>query len=139
MRRDADVISIAEALRLLKEHSADNLGCGNPEKIVAAAEERLGIRFPDSYRRFLLEVGYAEVFGDEIFSIYDQPDDVPCLGVVQQNVKSPLLERGYLRFLSTDIDGTFLIKVSDGTVFLNDDSTPVAESFEHLIEKLLTS
>lgn len=132
------MITIDEALDLLREHSADNLGEGESEEAIARAEAKLGIRFPDSYRRFLREVGYAEVYGDEIYSTYDDvPDDMPCLGIVQQNIKSPLLSKGFLAFLTTDIDGEFFIRIEDGTIYLRDVSNKVADSFEELIEKLL--
>ncbi len=69
--------------------------------------------------------------------IYDGLPDMSCPGIVQQNFGSADLEQGYLAFLSTDIDGTFLIKIDDGTIYLCDPSNRVEDSFEELIEKLL--
>ena len=122
---------------LLRKHSADNIGKGTPEDEVAKVEEKLGVRFPSSYRRFLLEIGYAEVYGDEVYSIYDEPDDMACLGIVQQNVLSPLLAQGFLAVLSTDIDGTYLLKLEDGSVYLNDPESKVADSFEDILRILI--
>lgn len=130
--------TIDEALQLLRDHSGDAVGDGESEESIAKAEAALGIKFPSSYRRFLQDLGYAEMFGDEIYSIYEEPVDSACLGIVQQNAGTLLLRQGYLAFLSTDVDGTFLLKLTDGSVFLNDPEVKVADSFEDLIEKLLT-
>ena len=79
------MIDINDVFEKLKKHSEDNLGEAYSNEAVLKAETKLGITFPESYRKFLLEVGYAEIFGDEIYSIYDIADGVDCLGIVQQN------------------------------------------------------
>ena len=112
--------TIDEALRLLRDHSGEAIGEGEPAESIAKAEAALGINFPSSYRRFLQDLGYAEVFGEEIYSIYEEPIDSVCLGIVQQNAGTPLLRQGYLAFLSTDVDGTFLMKLANGSAYLND-------------------
>ena len=38
-----------------------------PESLVARAETALGLTFPPSYRRFLLEMGCGDINGLEIF------------------------------------------------------------------------
>jgi antitoxin YobK len=40
--------------------------------VVATAEKRLGVRFPPSYRRFLLEFGCGNVGSQEIYGLIDQ-------------------------------------------------------------------
>jgi len=131
------VPTIDDALRVLREHSASNLGDGETEAVIAAAEEALGCRIPESYRRFLGELGYAEVHGDELYSIYDVPPDHACLGIVHQNAGEQHLSDGYLAFLSTDIDGLFMFRLSDGSVYLNGPDQRVAESFEALVVSLV--
>ena len=41
------------------------------ERLIAAAEGRLGVTFPPSYRRFLLELGAGELAGQEFFGVID--------------------------------------------------------------------
>ena len=130
-------MTIEAALDRIREHSADTMGDGESEEVISNAEAVLGVRFPEPYRRFLQEIGYAELFGDEIYSVYDEPEDSSCLGVVQQNLGTEHLSQGYLAFLSTDIDGMFLMNIENGTIHQNSPNNEVADSFETLIEKLL--
>jgi hypothetical protein len=41
------------------------------EKLVAAAEKALGLKFPPTYRRFLLELGAGSFGGAEIYGVID--------------------------------------------------------------------
>jgi len=49
------------------------------EKLVEAAERALGVRFPPSYRRFLLDFGAGSFDGHEIYGVLD--DDFESSGV----------------------------------------------------------
>ena len=129
-------MEIGDALELLKAHTGENISDGEPESSIADAEAKLGIKFPSSYRLFLEKLGYAEIHGDEIYSIYED-DDASCLGIVQQNMASSLLTQGFLAVLSTDIDGTFYLNLNDGSAYLNGPDSRIADSFEELIYKLL--
>ncbi|TBN06577.1 hypothetical protein EYD45_01445 [Hyunsoonleella flava] len=100
----------------LKQHSADNLGQGTDENLILQLEAVLDIKIPDQFRVYLLEVGYAEIFGDEIYSIYEVPDLIPCNGLHWMNKDNPHISRGFLEFFSNDIDGTFYINCSTGQV-----------------------
>jgi hypothetical protein len=60
------------ASELIRQHpeAADFVGpC--PAKLIAQAEARLGLRFPDSYRRFLREYGAGNLAGVEIYGVID--------------------------------------------------------------------
>lgn len=103
----------------LKKHAEDNLGSGTEESLIKALESDLNINLPKEYRDFLLEIGYAEIFGDEIYSIYDVPDEIPCKGLSWMNKKNEFLSDGYLEFFSNDLDGVFYLKLNSGEVFLN--------------------
>jgi len=41
------------------------------EYLVSVAEEELGLRFPPSYRQFLLEYGCGDIRGTEIYGVID--------------------------------------------------------------------
>jgi len=43
-----------------------------PESLVIRAEEALGLRFPPSYREFLLELGSGDVAGFEVYGLVDE-------------------------------------------------------------------
>jgi hypothetical protein len=40
------------------------------ERLIGIAEKMIGHRFPNSYKDFLREFGYAVIFGEEIYSLY---------------------------------------------------------------------
>ena len=71
------------ALEIIKRNpaKADFVG-PRPEKIVAAAEERLGLKFPQTYRHFLLSLG-AGNFGSEEF-----------YGVIHENFENASVPNG---------------------------------------------
>jgi hypothetical protein len=43
-----------------------------PEALVAKGEAALGVRFPPSYRQFLLELGCGNVAGFEVYGLVDE-------------------------------------------------------------------
>lgn len=63
---------IAEA-----ENSVDfsDYGEGISEEWILKAEERLGFNLPNSYKWWLRNYSGGEIFGEEIFSIYEQDFD----------------------------------------------------------------
>lgn len=125
------------ALEILKNHSIDNIGEGTTEDKIVELEEKLNIQIPIEYRKFLREIGYAEIFGDEIYSIYDL-DDTPCLGIYFQNRNSKELENGFLKFFSNDIDGEFYINLNNGEVYLNSIENSFAKSFNEFLITLIS-
>ncbi|KGX83104.1 SMI1/KNR4 family protein [Pontibacillus marinus] len=50
-------------------------GDGVAEEWIIKAEERLGFKLPNSYKWWLRKYGGGEIYGDEIFSIYEQDFD----------------------------------------------------------------
>ncbi len=60
-------------LRLVEEHDdeADFVG-PREESLIEAAEQALGLRFPPTYRRFLLELGTGGFDGEEIYGIISE-------------------------------------------------------------------
>lgn len=124
-------------LERIKEHSEDNIGSGTKESVIKALESSLKISLPKEYRNYLLEIGYAEIFGDEIYSIYEVPDEIPCKGLSWMNKENEFLLDGYLKFFSNDIDGAFYLKLDSGEVFLNSKEKFFADSFKTFINKLL--
>jgi hypothetical protein len=43
-----------------------------PESLVASAEAALGLRFPPSYRQFLLELGAGDIGGFEVYGVVNE-------------------------------------------------------------------
>lgn len=121
----------------LKEHSEENLGNGSEESLIQKLEAELNIKFPIEFRFFLKKMGYAEIYGNEIYSIYEIPDTTPCNGLDWMNKHNPYLSKGFIEFFSNDIDGTFYINQDSGKIYLNSDSNFFAESFSKFIEKIL--
>jgi len=125
------------SLDLLKEHSSDNLGNGTSEDEIKNLEESLNIQLPQEYKDFLIEIGYAEIFGDEIYSIYEIPDTIVCKGLHWTNTHNELLSDGFIEFFSNDIDGTFYIESKTGKVFQNDKASEYAKSFNDFLNQII--
>ena len=121
----------------IREHSADNIGDGTDEAHIQSLESAWGVKLPDQYRQYLLKIGYAELFGDEIASIYAVPDELPCLGLHWINKDNEFFAEGMIRFFSSDIDGIFYIDVADGKVYLNSKELLYANSFVEFINRYL--
>lgn len=121
----------------LIEHSSDNLGNGTEEALVEKLEKALEIKLPSLYRQFILEIGYAEIFGDEVYSIYAVPDELPCNGLHFMNVQNEELKNGFIEFFSNDIDGVFYIHSTTGKVYLNATDNEIAKSFVEFYNKIL--
>jgi antitoxin YobK len=64
-----------EALMLLEDHLDEADFEPQPEERVERAERRLGIRFPPTYRRFLLELGAGGVGSEEIYGLINDDFD----------------------------------------------------------------
>lgn len=52
-----------------------DFGNGVSEDWISKAEERLGFRLPPSYKWWLKNYGGGEIYGEEIFSIYEEDFD----------------------------------------------------------------
>jgi len=57
-----------------------NYGDGISEEWIMKAEERLGFHLPNSYKWWLRNYGGGEIYGEEIFSIYEQDFDAAVGG-----------------------------------------------------------
>lgn len=126
-----------QVLTQLKEHSRDTLGSGTEESKIQSLELDLNIKLPAEFRNYLLEIGYAEISGDEIYSIYEVPDKFPYQGLHWNNIDNPMLSHGYLEFFSNDTDGVFYLNLTSGEIFINDIDSWFADSFSSFIKRLL--
>jgi antitoxin YobK len=64
------------AAKLIRENAEDSLLSGpKPEELVAKAEAKLGVTFPLTYRRFLLEFGGGPFAGSAFFGVFDDDFD----------------------------------------------------------------
>lgn len=73
------MLEYEEALALIAEHLDGADFEAQPEDRVSRAENELGLRFPPSYRRFLLELGAGGIGSEEIYGLVndDFEDDRP--------------------------------------------------------------
>lgn len=60
-----------QALRMIDRSGEGDFTGPIPQQIVEEAEELLGVRFPPSYRQFLLKLGCGDVAGAEFYGIVD--------------------------------------------------------------------
>ena len=104
---------------MIAEHSAENILDGVDEERVQAAETELGIKFPNEYREYLLRFNYAEIFGDPLFGCHDDEGFSWC-DVVNINKGSEHLAKGFLAFISTDIDGTLYFNLSGQEIYIDE-------------------
>ncbi len=130
-------MNIHDVLNKLKEHSQDNIGEGTEESVIAKLESALAIKLPQEFRQYLKEIGYAEIHGDEIYSVYEVPDEIACKGLHWMNKDNELLKEGLIEFFSNDIEGTFYIHKDSGMVFLNGNEDIYAESFSEFVNKMV--
>jgi len=121
----------------LKKHSIENIGNGTSDVKIQLLENSLNIKLPKEYRNFIEKIGYAEIYGDEIYSIYEVPDKIACNGLHWMNIRNEYLQDGYIEFFSNDIDGVFFIKTESGQVFLNGKENLFANTFSEFVDKLL--
>ena len=121
----------------LKAHSVDNLGSGTEESLILQLEKSWGLNLPKEFRMFLKEIGYAEIYGDEIYSIYEVPDELACNGLHWMNKDNEELKKGFIEFYSNDIDGSFYIHNETGKIYLNSTTNEFANSFVKFIDNLL--
>lgn len=125
------------SIDMIAEHSAQNIFDGVNEERVQSAEAELGIKFPDEYREYLLRFNYAEIFGDPIFGCHDDEGFSWC-DVVNLNKGSEHLAKGFLAFISTDIDGTLYFSLSEAEIYNDMLEEPVAKNFSALIKNMLS-
>ncbi|MFI2857644.1 SMI1/KNR4 family protein [Paenibacillus sp. JSM ZJ436] len=70
-------------------------GEGISEEWIIKAEERLGFSLPDSYKWWLRNYGGGEIYGEEIFSIYEQDFDTVVGGDVVYNYELNMKNKNY--------------------------------------------
>jgi hypothetical protein len=64
--------ALDQALSLIEQHPDRSYFRGpRDENVVGAAEDRLGLRFPDAYRRFVLRMGAGSFGAAEFYGVID--------------------------------------------------------------------
>ncbi len=63
------VQNYTEARKLIEGAGGGDFDGAKPEALVAKAESVLDLRFPPSYRRFLLEMGSGDINGFEVYGL----------------------------------------------------------------------
>lgn len=123
------------------------LGVGVADEWIEAAEARLDIKFPPSYIWWLKNYCGGEIYGEEVYSIYEVDFDEVVGGdivyVNELNREGGHTTNEVLVIHSTDIDGTYFFKLTEKDasgeypVYLNSYQHKYADTFvEFLIEKI---
>ncbi|WP_063255399.1 SMI1/KNR4 family protein [Neobacillus niacini] len=72
-----------------------DFGDGISEEWITKAEERLGFELPNSYKWWLINYGGGEIYGEEIFSIYEQDFDTVVGGDIVYNYELNIKNKNY--------------------------------------------
>jgi antitoxin YobK len=70
-------------------------GDGISEEWIIKAENRLGFELPNSYKWWLRNYGGGEIYGEEIFSIYEQDFDTVVGGDLVYNYELNMKDKNY--------------------------------------------
>jgi len=70
-------------------------GDGISEEWIIKAEERLCFKFPNSYKWWLRNYGGGEIYGEEIFSVYEQDFDTVVGGDIVYNYELNMRNKNY--------------------------------------------
>jgi len=105
-----------EAVELIDKAGGGDFEGVKPESLVSKAETALGIKFPPSYRRFLLEMGCGDISGVEVFGLINDNFEK---STVPNGIWLTLNERG-----SIGLDPAYVIvgDGGDGTYYALDTS-----------------
>ena len=92
---------------ILENHDQDSASDGTSETWIQKFENEFKINLPTEYRNFLKEINGCEIFGDEVYSIYETEEELPSGDLFYMNRRNSLLDEGLLEVFSNDIDGIF--------------------------------
>jgi antitoxin YobK len=87
------------ARELIAKAGGGDFAGPKPESLVARAEAALGLRFPPSYRQFLLDLGAGDIGGFEVYGlIHDDFEDarVPDAIALTLDARRSGLDRRYV-------------------------------------------
>jgi len=82
-----------KAIELIDQAGGGDFEGAKSESLVSKAEAVLGIKFPPSYRRFLLEMGCGDISGVEVFGLINDNFEK---STVPNGIWLTLNERGWL-------------------------------------------
>lgn len=103
-----------KARELIEEAGGGDFEGAKPEALVSKAEAALGVKFPPTYRRFLLELGCGDINGVEVF------------GLINDNFEKSTVPNGVWLTLnerrSIDLDPAYVVvgECGDGTYYALD-------------------
>ncbi len=90
-----------ELRELIEEHRQfvdfASYGEGTSPEWIKTREKELGVEFPPSYVWWLANYGGGEIFGEEVYSVYELPlSDINGCDIASINLKQGALARGRL-------------------------------------------
>ena len=120
-------------------------GDGVSEKWIMEAENRLGFSLPHSYKWWLRHYGGGEIYGEEIFSIYEQDFDMAVGGDIVYNYELNTKRKNYSEdkvLICETNDDVFYFDLSKGDdkgelpiYSLNNDGEKYANDFIDFLKK----
>lgn len=120
-----------EEIEKIIEEAEDDIDfrCGVSEKWIQLAEERLSIILPESYKWWLRNYGGGEIYGEEIYGIYEQDFDTVAGGDIvymhELNQKQNIYPSNAL-LIGRGIDQVFYFNLS---IVPEDGEYPIYEFF----------
>ena len=120
-----------EIKKMIEEAGEDiiDFRYGVSEKWIQLAEERLNIRFPESYKWWLRNYGGGGIYGEEIYGIYEQDFDTVVGGDIvymhEINKKHPIYPSNAL-VIGRGIDQVFYFNLA---IVPEDGEYPIYEFF----------
>lgn len=119
-------------IETLKDHS-EELGEGIDFVRIKDLEARLDITLPEDFKDYLLNLNYAELFGDPIYGINPEND---LIDLYSNNKDKEHFNNGFLEFFANDLDGLVYLRPDTGSVYI-DFKEPAAKSFTEFVERVL--
>jgi hypothetical protein len=120
---------LSEAINLIGENaSIAHFSGPKPEELVKGAEELLGLKFPPTYRAFLLHLGAGSIAGAEFYGIAKgglmTPKVPNAIWLTMDERRSTQLPTSFVVVSDTGDGGYYVIDVSQKTP---DGDSPVIE------------
>jgi antitoxin YobK len=122
-------------------------GDGISEEWIIKAEERLGFKFPKSYKWWLRHYGGGVIHGEEIFSIYEQDFDTVVGGDIVYNYELNMKNNDYSRnkvVICEDNNDVFYFELSkrkddnEIPIYSMNDEKKYADDFIEFLKKRIT-
>ncbi|WP_174732174.1 SMI1/KNR4 family protein [Mesobacillus harenae] len=127
-------MTINKAFEIIEDNyeEADFIGEIKEENIIAA-ENKLQVTLPKSYRLFLQKYGAGDIFGEEIFGLGIEESGIPnMVWITEQLREEAQLPKQLICFYFTGYDGEYLCLDCSNIKRIKDDHAKVVSFFSGL-------